>query len=74
MTWSNWVDLVYLIIGSILIVLDVVTHFGKMYGDWDLEYVKNIRFYAGFCVIAMWIKMLDWLRLFKPTAFFISLT
>ena len=60
----NYNDLVYLLLNTFLMIANVS-------GRISIEHQRTV---AAIASISIWIKLLDWLRLFDRTAFFVALT
>ena len=66
----NWVDMVYLMLNFVLICLAETTIDIEGMIVLDVEFYRTI---ASISTVFIWIKMIDWLRLFEGTAFFVHL-
>ena len=64
--WYNWVDMAYLLMSGMLII---VTIFGD---DANID-VALQRTIAAFSTMFLWLKVIDWMRLFSKTAFYVHL-
>ena len=62
-TFWNYNDMLYLILNVTILISK---HF-------SLIAIEKQRYMAAIASVSIWLKLLDWLRLFDNTAFFVAL-
>ena len=67
--YNNWIDLTSQVTSiSFFIILDSTVFYNKIFVR-----IQILRVWGGFACFLLWIKMFQWMRLFKATAHFITL-
>ena len=74
----NWNDIAYLTLGTVLLVANIATRiqtrgYLKNFDADDFMTKNEQRTVAAVCVIPLFFKIIDWMRLFESTTFFVGL-